>query len=114
MRLGRSGRRCIARGEVLVDLLPDCPELTLLELADAETAPAFGGADQRCIHQLQDGALAKSMRDHLGAPPLLAEQPLQQIGGADHAAVAEGEAQMRVQASKSSSRQDTALGRSRS
>src|SRR6266513_2755239 len=95
MRLGRSGRRRIACGEVFVDVLADRPELTLLELADADAAPAFGGADQRGIHQLQDGAFAEGMRDDFGAPPLLAKQALQQIGGADRSAMAEREAQMR-------------------
>src|SRR5207302_9679460 len=89
MRLGRSGRRRIACGEVFVDVLADRPELTVLELADAEAAPAFGGADQRRIHQLQDGAFAE------GAPPLLAKQALQQIGGADRSAMAKRKAQMR-------------------
>ena len=81
MRLGRSDRRCIAGGEVFVDLLADCFDLTLSELADADAAPAFGSTDQCRIHQLQDGAFTKGMRDHLGAPPLLAKQPLQEIGG---------------------------------
>src|SRR5436190_6100096 len=80
MGLGRSGRRRSVRGEVFVDLLSDCSELMLLEFGDADAAPAVGGADQRGIHQLQDGALAKGMRDDFGAPPLLAKQPLQQIG----------------------------------
>jgi len=35
------------------------------------------------------------MRDDLGASPLLAEQPLEQIGGADRPAVAERKLQMR-------------------
>src|SRR6516165_1173946 len=95
MRLGRSDRRCIAGGEVFVDLVTDCLELTLLELADPDAAPAFGSADQRCVHQLEDGALTESMRDHLSAPPFLAKQSLQQIGGADRPAMAEWEPEMR-------------------
>src|SRR5436305_9904322 len=113
MRLGRSGRRRIACGEVFVDVLADRPELTVLELADAEAAPAFGGADQRRIHQLQDGAFAEGMGDDFGAPPLLAKQALQQIGGADRSAMPSGKRRCAMQASKSSSRQATALGRSR-
>ena len=65
----------------------------LLELGNGDTAPALGGANERGIHQ--DGALAESVRDDLGAPPFLAEQPLEQIGGADRPAMAEREAQMR-------------------
>src|SRR6185437_14025457 len=95
MRLGRSCRRRIASGEVFVELLSDCPELTLFELADADAAPALGGADQRCVDQLQDGALAEGMGDHLGAAPLLAEQPLQKIGRADRPAMPERKFEMR-------------------
>src|SRR5881227_2301978 len=113
MRLGRSGRRRIACGEVFVDVLADRPELTVLELADAEAAPAFGGADQRRIHQLQDGAFAEGMGDDFGAPPLLAKQALQQIGGADRSAMAKRKAQMRDAGLEIVSRQATALGKSR-
>src|SRR5258707_15126990 len=88
MRLGRSGCRRIACGKVFVDVLSDRLELTLFELGEADAAPAFGGADQPRVHQLQDRALAKSMGDHLGPPPLLTKQPLQEIRGADHQAVA--------------------------
>src|SRR5437588_9406890 len=95
MRLGRGGCRRIARGEIFVDLLSDCPELTLLELDDPDPAPTFGGANERGIHQLQDRTLAKSMRDDFGAPALLTEQPFQQIGGADRPAMAERKTQLR-------------------
>src|SRR5437762_7493489 len=49
MRLGRGRCRRIARGEIFVDLLSDCPELTLLELGDPDPAPTFGGANERGI-----------------------------------------------------------------
>src|SRR6516165_2465036 len=98
-RLGRPSRLCpllgIANSKILVDLVADCLQLTLLELADLDPAPALGGTDKCGIHQLQNGALAKAMRDDLGASPLLAEQPLEQIGGADRPAVAERKLQMR-------------------
>jgi len=90
-----SGCRRIACGKVFVDLLSDRLELPLFELGEADATPAFGGTDQRRVHRLQEGALAEGMGDHLGAPPLLAKQPLQEIGGADRPAVAEREAQMR-------------------
>src|SRR6516165_1804216 len=69
--------RCwgIAGSKILVDLVSDCLQLTLLELADLDPAPAPGRTDECGIHQLQNGPLAKGMRDHLGAPPFLAEQP---------------------------------------
>ena len=65
------------RREVIVDLVADCLELTLFELGDADTAPAFGGANERGVDELQDGALAKGMRDYFGAPARLAEQALE-------------------------------------
>src|SRR3954453_3371258 len=95
MRLGRGGCLGIARREISVDLLLDCPELTLLKLGEPDPAPAFGGANERGIHQLQDRTLAKGMRDDFGAPTLLTKQPFEQIGGADRAAVAERETQLR-------------------
>ena len=52
-------------------------QLALLELGNADAAPAFGGANERGIDPLQDSALAKGMRDHLGAPAGLAEQSLE-------------------------------------
>ena len=67
----------------------------MLELAELDPAPALGRTDQSGIHQLQNGTLAKGMRDHLGAPPRLAKQPLEEIGGADRAAVAERKLEMR-------------------
>jgi hypothetical protein len=81
--------------ESLSELLPGCSKLTLLELADADAEPAFGGANQCRIDQLQDGPLTEGVRDDLGASWLLAEQPLQEIGGADRPAMAEREAQIR-------------------
>jgi len=82
------------RSEVLVDFLADCLQLALLELGDPDPAPALSRANERGVHQLQDGTLAKGMRDHLGAPPFLAEQPLEQIGGADCSTMAKRETQM--------------------
>src|SRR5262245_32801012 len=67
----------------------------MLELADRETAPPIGGADHGRVHELQDRALAEGMRYDLRSAPLFAEQPLQEIRGANHLAVAEGKAQMR-------------------
>src|SRR5258708_1397234 len=55
----------------------------------------LGGANERGVDELQDRALAKGMRDDLGAPAGLAEQALEQIGGANHPAMAKREAQMR-------------------
>ena len=53
----------IVGGNVFVDFLADCPELTLLELADLDATLAFGGANECGVNQLQDGACAQGMRD---------------------------------------------------
>ena len=86
--------RGIAGSKISVDLIADCLQLTLLELGDADAAPAFGGADECGVDKLQDGALAKGMRDDFGAPARLAEQSLEQIGGADRSPMGERETQM--------------------
>ena len=71
------------------------PQLSLLELPDGDAAPAVGGPDHRRVHELQDRALAERVRTDLGAPPLLQEEALEEIGRADHLAVAQREAKMR-------------------
>ena len=46
----------------------------------------------RIVHHIEDRALAEGMRDDLGAP-FLAEEPLEQVGGADRSGMAQGKAQ---------------------
>lgn len=74
--------RCQMRGGLLGDA-PDagawsnsarCLQLTSL---DAQAARTFGSADQRCIHQLEDGAFAEGNGRSPGPPALLAEQTLE-------------------------------------
>jgi len=42
----------IALSEVLVDLVADYLQLTLLELGNADAAPALGGANERGVDEL--------------------------------------------------------------
>jgi hypothetical protein len=77
-----------------IELLADRAQLTLLELADGEAAPAVGGPDDRGVHELQHGALTEGMRDDLGSPALLEKEPLEQVGRADDAPMAEREAEV--------------------
>jgi hypothetical protein len=42
----------MAPGEVGLDLVADCLQLTLLELGHADAAPALSGANERGIDQL--------------------------------------------------------------
>ena len=57
-------RQRMFRREVAIELLLDRLQLSSFELCHPETAPALGGADQRRVHQLQDGALAEARRSH--------------------------------------------------
>src|SRR5881296_3903696 len=77
-----------------IEFIADRAQLTLLELAHREAAPAVGRADDGRIHELQHGALPESVRDDLRAPALLEKEPLEQICGANHPAMAEWEAEM--------------------
>jgi hypothetical protein len=56
----------MAGSKIFVDLVTDCLQLTLLELANADATPTFDGADERGVDELQDGASAKGMRDDFG------------------------------------------------
>ena len=66
-----------------VELVTNGDQLAALEFGHAQAAPAFSRSDQSGVHQLEHGALAECVGDDLGASPLLAEYPLEQIGGAD-------------------------------
>jgi hypothetical protein len=46
----------------------------MFELGDLDRAPALGGTDERAEHQLQDGSLAKRIRDDFEAATFLDEQ----------------------------------------
>jgi hypothetical protein len=78
-----------------LELVTNGDQLSALEFGYAQAAPAFSRSDQGGIHQLEYGALAKSVRDDLGASPFLTEQPLEQVGGADRPPMREWEAEMR-------------------
>ena len=83
-----------ALGVSTVELLADRPQLTLLELTDGEPAPPVGRADDGGVHQLQHRPLPEGVRDDLRATALLQEEPLEQVGRADHPPMAEREAQV--------------------
>jgi hypothetical protein len=73
----------IACCKIPVDLRSDCLQLPLFKPSYADAAPALGGANERDIDELQDGPLAKGMRNDFGALTGFAEQSLEQVGGAD-------------------------------
>lgn len=93
MGLGCGECWCDGTGrEAVVELLLEDLELTFFELGHLDFAPVLGSADESRIHQFQHGALAEGMRDHLGAPPLFAEQALEEIRNRyeDHGARSSG------------------------
>ena len=81
--------------ELGLQLLAQRLDLLDLEGGHHDVAPALTRAHERCIHQFHDGALAKGMRDDLGAPALLAEHALEQVGGADRAPMSDGQLEVR-------------------
>src|SRR4029450_52709 len=83
-----------ALGVSTVELLADRPQLTLLELTDGEPAPPVGRADDGGVHELQHRPLPEGMREDLRPASLLEEEPLEQVGGADHAPMTQREAEM--------------------
>jgi hypothetical protein len=49
----------------VIKLFSDGCDLTLFEFGDLDRAPSLGSTDERAEHQLQDGSLAKRVRDNL-------------------------------------------------
>jgi hypothetical protein len=78
----------------VVQFFADDLQLPALELADGEAAPAIGRPNDGRVHQLQDRALAEGVGHDLRSPALFEEQPLQEIGGPDHLAMPQREAEM--------------------
>jgi hypothetical protein len=97
-----------------VQFLADRSELTLLELADRDPTPAVRGPDERGVHQLQHRPLAKGVRGDLRAAVLFEEEPLEQVGRANHAPMAEWEAQVRDARVEVAWKHCTTAGNSRS
>jgi len=62
-----------------VEFVTNGDQLSALEFGHAQAAPAFSRSDQSGVHQLEHGALAECVGDDLGASPLLAEWPLEQM-----------------------------------
>ena len=65
--------------ELLVQFVAQEIELAQLELGDPNATLGVRGTQQRRVHELHDRALAKGMWNHLRAPALFAEEPLQEI-----------------------------------
>ena len=79
----------------LVQILPDLLQLAPLEAGHRDRAPFLRSPGHGREHQLENRLFPPRVGDHLQASPLLAEQPLQQVGGADRLAVSHRHPQMR-------------------
>src|SRR6516164_1568916 len=78
----------------LIELFLDRGQLPTFELTDFGRAPSVSSADQRTEHQLQNRAFTEGIGNDLEATPLLNEQPLEQVGGADRSPMCHQEAQV--------------------
>ena len=108
-------RSCIGAGGLVlgVEVLSDGGDLTKLELSEAQAAPALRRKQKRAEHELEHRLSAEAVRDDLEPPPLLDEEALRGILRPRRAAMrATGSLESAMQASKSSSKQATALGSS--
>ena len=101
-----------------IELLTERAQLTLLELTDGEPAQYTIRRSVRvAAGQHADVAFyiaAGPEQDGAHATARLQEEPLEQVGRADHPPMAEREAQVGDAASKSSRKQCTTAGSSRS
>ena len=91
--------------------LQDGGDLTKLELSEAQAAPALGRTHKRAEHELEHRLLAEAVRDDLEPSPLLDEGVQYVVVRVERRCVT-GSLRWAMQASKSSSKQATALGSS--
>ena len=61
---------------------------------DTDALPGVGGANQRCVHELQAAFFGEEARYSFSPSSLLDETPFNQIGGAYVFSVAPGDAQV--------------------
>jgi hypothetical protein len=78
----------------VVELLAHGVQLPSLEGRDLVRPPTLGSADHRAEHELQHRLLAEGVGDDLQAPPLLDEQPLEEVGGANRPTMADRQPEM--------------------
>src|SRR5512147_2620024 len=72
-------------------------QLLEFEFADHDSSPRLARTNQRGVDQfaVDHRSLAERMRNHFRAPALFAEQPLEQIRGANQAAMGNRQSQVR-------------------
>lgn len=63
--------------EFPVEFLPKREQLFSLEVGERHPLPRAAGSLERRIHELQDGAFAKRMRDRVAAAAFLQKQSFQ-------------------------------------
>lgn len=60
--------------ELAVQFFPEREQLFALEVGNHHPLPGAAGSLKRCIHEFQDGALAKRMRDRLAPASFFQKQ----------------------------------------
>jgi hypothetical protein len=70
-------------------------ELLEFELGDHDVLPGRARADERGVHELEHRPLAKGVRNDLGTPARLAEEPLEHVRRARRAPVRNRQLQVR-------------------
>ena len=76
--------------ELAVQVFPESAQLVSLEIGDQDALPGPTRPLKRRIHQFQDGAFAKRVRDGFAPTAFLHKQSLKHIGRAGRPPVATG------------------------
>jgi hypothetical protein len=63
----------------LIQVLAKLLELPEFEVRYHDPFPGVARTDERGVHELEHRTLAEGVRDHLRAPALLAEEPLEHV-----------------------------------
>lgn len=63
----------------VVEFFFDSGDLSEFELREAQTAPSFGGSDERAEHELEHRLLAEAIGNDFQPPPFLDEQPFEEV-----------------------------------
>jgi hypothetical protein len=95
----------------VVEFFSDSGDLSEFELREAQTAPSFGGSDERAEHELEHRLLAEAIGNDFQPPPFFDEQPFEEVRRLAKRRCVTGRRRCAMQASKSSSKQASALGR---
>ena len=63
----------------VVEFFSDSGDLSEFELHEAQTAPSFGGSDERAEHELEHRLLAEAIGNDFQPPPFFDEQSFEAV-----------------------------------